>query len=184
MESSILLVLALIIVSLFVISRCSLKCRCKNENYLTPFLQLPFNDHPVLRKRRYQHTIAPKQEPDVNIHTSASCDSSGCKCALCDDPVPGECVSRTCDNITSATNCCNSQNTNCPNCNTEDDPDCNYDKWCKVKFDDNIGGGGGGGGGDDGGNSEKIWFIVVISVLVAVALGVAFYFWMTTKHVD
>ena len=180
MESLILLVLVLIIVSLFVISRCSLKCRCKNENYLTPFLQLPFNDHPVLRRRRYQHTIVPvsDQGTDTNIYTSANCDGSDCKCTQCDDPSPGKCVSRTCDDMSAATSCCNSQGSDCSNCNADNDSSCDYQKWCKGNFNDNTGNGGVGDG-----NSDKIWFIIGISVLVAVALGVAFYFWMTTKHV-
>ena len=180
MEFYILLGLSLIIVLVFVVSRCSLKCRCKNENYLHP--PLSFNDHPILKRGRYQHTIAPvsDQGPDENINTKASCDGSDCKCALCDNPTLGKCVSRTCDDITSASNCCNSQNTDCPGCNEANDDNCDYQKWCNPNFDD----GKGGGEGDGGGMSEKIWFIIGISVLVAVALGVAFYFWMTTKHVD
>ena len=174
MEIYILLGLALIIVLIFIVSSCSLKCPCGNENYLR---SLPFNDHPVLKRNRYRHTLAsaPQQGLDENINTKASCDGSGCKCVLCDSPSPGKCISRTCEDMPAATNCCKSQDIDCPGCNANNDSSCDYQKRCKVNFND----GNGGGDGGDGDNSEKIWFIVGISVLVAVALGVAFYFWMT-----
>jgi hypothetical protein len=168
MDSLLLLGLILIIVFIFAVSRCSLNCPCDSEK---------FNDHPVLRKnRRYQHIMPPisKQVSDTNINTKASCDGSDCKCVLCDDPSPGKCVSRTCKDISAATNCCNSQDVTCPNCNAQNDSTCDYQTWCDVSFDDKTGNGIGG--------SEEMWIIITVSVLAAIFFGVVFYFWMTTKH--
>jgi len=174
-EFPILLGLVLIIISLLAVSRCSLSCSCDREKFLNG---LPFNDHPVLRRhKRYQHTIAPvsAQNSDASYH--ATCkeedDNEVCVCAQCDDEAK-TCTSKTCTTFDDAQKCCtNSSLCDSLGC-TDDTGPCNYNQWCVGSHDEP----------ENGGDKEENWIIVTISVLVAIALGVAFYFWMTTKHVD
>jgi len=183
MESHILLVLVLIIVFLFFITRCNLSCPCgKNENY-SRYLHrsLGFGEHPSLIKRKeYQPTLAPAPSlstsppsgGDVDIHTNASCSNNVCYCAQCKPD--GTCTSMTCPSMDDARTCCNTPG-KCKDLECKDAP-CDYATQCKdVHFNS-----GNGGDGDDGGMSDKIWFIVGISILVAGFLGVIFYYWWTT----
>nr|QBK85606.1 MAG: hypothetical protein LCMAC101_02010 [Marseillevirus LCMAC101] len=178
MELYILLVLALIIVLLFFISRCNLGCPCgKDEKYLHP--PLPFNEHPsLIKRRRYQPTLASEsgapRSGSLDVNYKYKCitenGSQTCKCIQC-DATSSKCTSKNCGNEGAVMTCCTTGS--CSGCT---DDDCTYNDWCGS--DD---GGGGSGDGDNGDNSDKIWFIVGISVLVAAAFGIFFYYWMTTK---
>jgi len=195
MKLHILLSLALAIVFLFFVSRCSLNCPpSESEDFLNPshYLNPPlsFNDHPVLRRHQvYQYTLPPSPSegvtPDVHTpSTSTSGDvsyhtkcvsqdgSTVCHCVQCDGKT---CTSNTCpgpDN-SSALICCQNPS-ECTTQGCTPDATCDYTTWCGSNPD------GGDGGGDDGGMSDKIWIVVGVSVLAAIAIGVAFYFWKTT----